>query len=198
MRHPIMGKARGAGPVMAIALAGLTLVAVPSAAQMGQGGHRMQHHGADGTGHDMRVMPGLRGDNATPQESAELQVLFHHFDTLSREVELLPDGIRTVTRASDPMVAEALISHVVGMIGRVEAADDPQIYIQSPTLDIFFLRGDSITSTIETTQDEIVVIQTSTDPEVVAALQTHAAEVTRMADQGMHAVHMMMMERAQN
>ncbi|MEV8467056.1 hypothetical protein AB0T83_09720 [Fluviibacterium sp. DFM31] len=198
MNHPTKGTARGICRVMAVALAGLTLMAVPAAAQMGQGGHMMQHHGADGTGHDMRLMPGLRGDNATLRESAELQVLFHHFDALSREVDNLPDGIRTVTRASDPMVAEALISHVVGMIGRVDAGDDPQIYIQSPTLDIFFLRGDSITSTIETTEDGVVVIQTSANPEVVAALQTHAGEVTRMAEEGMHAVHMMMMERAQN
>lgn len=155
-------------------------------------------HGADGTGHDEVNMPGLRGLNATPQESAELAVMFRNFQTLSREVENLPDGIRTVTRSSDPVVMEALVSHVVGMIARVEAGDDPQIMIQSPTLDIFFLRGDRIETEVEVTDAGIVVIQTSDDPELVTALQVHAGEVSAMADRGMMAVHEMMMQRAAN
>ena len=40
------------------------------------------------------------------------------------------------------------------------------------------------------------MIQTADDPEIVTALQTHAAEVSDMADRGMQAVHEMMMERA--
>jgi hypothetical protein len=79
----------------------------------------MHGHGADGTGHYERTMPGLRGENATPEESAELAVLFRNFRTLSREVTNLPDGIRTVTWSSDPDVMAALVSHVTGMIGRV-------------------------------------------------------------------------------
>lgn len=154
------------------------------------------NHGADGTGHDEVNMPGLRGENASPEESAELALMFRGFQTLSRTVENLPNGIRTVTRSSDPQVNEALISHVVGMIERVEAGDDPKIFIQSPTLDIFFERRDALTSQIEITEEGVVVTQTSDDPELVAALHIHAAEVTAMAQQGMHAVHQMMMERA--
>jgi len=40
-----------------------------------------------------------------------------------------------------------------------------------------------------------VVVQTSDDPEVVVALQTHAAEVSDMVDRGMQAVHEAMMRR---
>ena len=82
------------------------------------------------------------------------------------------------------------------MIGRVENGDDPKIMIQSPTLDIFFMRGETIQSEIDVTEEGIVVVQTSDDPEIVTALQTHAAEVSDMADRGMQAVHEMMMERA--
>lgn len=158
----------------------------------GQGAHG---HGAGGMGHDEANMPGLRGANASPEESAELAVMFRNFQSLSREVEELPDGIRTVTRSSDEAVMNALISHVVGMIGRVEQGDDPQIMIQSPTLDIFFLRGDAIATEIEVTDEGIVVVQTSDDPEVVTALQVHAAEVSDMAARGMEAVHEAMMRR---
>ncbi|WP_240686447.1 hypothetical protein [Aliiroseovarius marinus] len=165
-------------------------------AQMNHGhGHL---HGADGTGHDEMRMPGLRGENATPEESQELAILFRNFRTLERVVENLPDGIRTVTRSTNPEVMEVLVSHVVGMVDRVERQDDPKIIIQSPTLDIFFDRAETISNTIEVTDEGIVVTQTSDDPDVVNALQLHAQEVSAMASQGMHAVHMMMMQRAGN
>ncbi|MAM63021.1 MAG: hypothetical protein CMH11_16170 [Maritimibacter sp.] len=154
----------------------------------------MSHmHGADGTGHDEVTMPGLRGENATPEESAELAMMFRGFQTLSRTVENLPNGIRTVTSSSDPEVMAALVSHVVGMIGRVEAGDDPRIFIQSPTLDIFFDRAEGLVNEIEVTEAGIVVVQTSDDPDLVAALHTHAAEVSDMAERGMQAVHERMM-----
>ena len=170
------------------------LVAIPAFAQMKHGG-RGHMHGSDGTGHDMANMPGLQGENATDEESAELALMFRKFRTMTREVENLPNGIRTVTRSSDPQVMDALVSHTVGMIDRVGQKDDPRIFIQSPTLDIFFARGDRILSEIDVTEEGVIVIQTSDDPEVVAALHTHAAEVTAMVEQGMHAVHMMMMQQ---
>lgn len=182
--------------MLAAALSGLILcVASAGFAQMKHGTHR---HGADGTGHDMANMPGLRGQNATAEESAELAVMFRHFNKITREVTNLPNGIRTVTGSDDQMVLDTIISHVTVMIARVEDGDDPKIMIQSPTLDIFFARGENINSDIEITDAGIVVTQTSDDPELVEALQKHAIEVTAMVDQGMHAVHQMMMQRAGN
>lgn len=183
-----------------IACAGTLLAPMGADAQMhGHGMGAMMHgHGADGTGHDEVNMPGLRGLNASESESSELAVMFRSFQTLSREVTNLPNGIRTVTRSSDEAVMEVLVSHVVGMIGRVEAKDDPRIFIQSPTLDIFFQRGDRVETVIDVTDAGIVVVQTSDDPEMVEALQTHAAEVTAMVDRGMQAVHEMMMARSAN
>ncbi|MDX1780804.1 MAG: hypothetical protein R3256_05740 [Thalassovita sp.] len=183
-------------------LSGLAFVIGQSGAKAqmmshGMGGG-MHHHGADGTGHDEVNMPGLRGLNATVEESAELAVMFRNSPTITREVTNLPNGIRTVTRSSDEAVMEALVSHVVGMIGRVETGDDPRIMIQSPTLDIFFLRGSDFETEINVTDQGIVVVQTADDPALVEALQVHAAEVTDMADRGMQAVHEMMMKRAGN
>lgn len=168
------------------------------AQMMRHGGMHAQMHGGTGMGgmgHDMADMPGLQGLDATPEESAELGVMFAGFQTLSREVTELPNGIRTVTRSSDRAVIDALVSHVAGMIGRVEQGRDPQIFIQSPTLDIFFTRPEAITTEIEMTDAGIVVTQTSDDAEMVRALHTHAGEVSAMAARGMEAVHEMMMRR---
>jgi hypothetical protein len=67
--------------------------------------------------------------------------------------------------------------------------------IKTDTLDVFFARGEGITSDIQVTDEGIVVVQTSTDPEIVAALHVHAAEVSEMAARGMAAVHEMMATR---
>ncbi|WP_233491745.1 hypothetical protein [Nioella nitratireducens] len=189
-----------AGRLVGAALALFMQPALVSA-QMMQGqaaGHGMQHHGADGTGHDEVNMPGLQGLNATPEESADLATMFRNFPTIYREVETLPNGIRTVTWSDDAQVMAALGRHVAGMIARVEAGDDPRIFIQSPTLDIFFARPEGLETDIALTDEGIVVTQTSGDPELVEAMHTHAAEVTDMADRGMQAVHEMMMRQAGN
>jgi hypothetical protein len=158
----------------------------------------MHDHGAGAGAHDEVNMPGLKGLNATAEESAELAVMFRNFETLTRKVTNLPNGIRTVTSSSNPEVMASLVSHVSGMIGRVETGDDPKIMIQSPTLDIFFARGKGITSDIQVTDEGIVVVQTATDPEIITALHVHAAEVSEMAARGMQAVHDMMTRQSGN
>jgi hypothetical protein len=179
-------------------LAGAVLVTATVAASAQGHGGGMHNHGAGGMmGHDEVTMPGLRGLDATPEESAEMMVMFNHFPEIFRSVENLPDGIRTTTGSENPIVLQALASHVSGMIARVEDGRDPQVFIQSPTLDIFFQRRDAIRTEIELTDDAIIVTQKSDDPELVEALHVHAAEVTAMADRGMQAVHEMMAARGQ-
>lgn len=171
----------------------LAVLAVPAFAQMSQSDYEKmhaEHHGPGGhVEHDEATMPGLRGLDATPEESAELQAMFIGFQSLNREVEELDNGIRTYTYSEDEALAAVLISHVTGMINRVEEGRDPKVVIQSPTLDVFFLRGDAISTELEVTDQGIWVTQTSDDPALVAALKTHAAEVSDMAARGMQAVH---------
>lgn len=174
-------------PALSFAFA-LTLAALP---QMSAAQSDPHMHGAGG--HDEVNMPGLRGKDATVQESLEMEMMFKNFQTLSREVENLPNGIRTVTKSTDPEVMDALVSHVVGMSARVDEGRDPQVFIQSPTLDIFFERTGAMETEIEVTEEGIVVVQTSDDPEIVAALHVHASEVSDMAERGMAPVHERMM-----
>jgi len=68
----------------------------------------MGHHGADGTGHDEVNMPGLRGLDATPEESAELATMFRNYPKISSEVTNLPNGIRTITFSEDEEIMAVL------------------------------------------------------------------------------------------
>jgi hypothetical protein len=160
--------------------------------------HSSMHdrHGANGMGHDMKNMPGLQGANASQTESDELAIMFENFDRITREVTNLPNGIRTVTRSSDEDVMAVLVNHIVGMVDRVSRGDDPKIFIQSPTLDVLFASGAEMQSQIDVTEEGVVVVRTSTDPNVVEALHVHAAEISDMADRGMQAVHDAMAQRA--
>lgn len=167
--------------------------ALPASAQMMGSG--MHGHGADGTGHDEVTMPGLRGLDATPEESRDLETMFRNFPVIDRTVELLPNGIRATTTSTDPEVLAVVMRHVSEMVARIEDGRDPQVFIQSPTLDILFERNDAIETDIEVTETGIIVIQTSDDPEVAAALKVHAGEVSDMAARGMQAVHERMMQQ---
>jgi hypothetical protein len=77
---------------------------------------------------------------------------------------------------------------------RVEEGRDPGLPIESPALHSIFRDKDKIKSTYETTEKGIIVVQTSTDPSVVKALQDHAAEVSDLAKRGMVAMHEAMMK----
>lgn len=155
-------------------------------------------HGGDGRGHDMARMPGLQGVDTTPQETAEMAAMFRGFTNMTRWVTPLPDGYTSVTYSADPDLMAAIASHVTGMIARLEEGRDPKVVIQSPTLELLFDRHDRIETVVEMTDAGIVVTQTSEDPEVVAALKTHADEVTDMSFRGMHAVHERMRRDAEN
>lgn len=176
----------------------LLLSAVVLAQGIGQHGHghgQAQMH--QNHQHDMARMPGLQGRDTTAEEVGDMAAMFRNHPSLARQVTLLPNGIRTETSTPDPALRDALLRHVIGMIDRVDTGRDPKVRIQSPTLDIIFARRAQIETQIDLTDTGIVVVQTSTDPEVVAALQTHAAEISDMAARGMHAVHEAMARRMQ-
>jgi hypothetical protein len=155
-----------------------------TAQQHGQGGH---HHG--GGGHDEVNMPGLQGVDTTVAEVDDMKKMFREHKGIRRSVVNLTNGIETITESDDPALRSAVAAHVVGMIGRVQAGRDPKVVIQSPTLDTVFDGRDRIETTITMTATGVRVTQTSADPAVVKALQTHAGEVSEMAERGMAVVH---------
>jgi hypothetical protein len=145
----------------------------------------------------MGMGPGMMGMNhgsATMAEHNDIRALLFNHDRIKRTVANLPDSIRTVTESDDPQVAEVIRKHVVEMGRRVEEGRDPGLPIESPALHSIFRDKDKIKSTYETTAKGIIVVQTSTDLQVVTALQEHAAEVSDLARRGMVAMHEAMMK----
>lgn len=162
------------------------------------GGQHAQHeHGAGMMGgmmgRGMQAM--LHGPGSTEAETIELASMFHNHGQITRTVVNLPNGIDATTETRDPDLQALMVSHVVGMIARVDEGRDPQVPIQSATLEVLFKNRALIETVLEPTDHGIRVIQTSDDAETVAALQTHAAEVSAMVERGMMAVHEAQMTR---
>jgi hypothetical protein len=138
-------------------------------------------------------MMGMRGGSASATEMRELHEMFVDHDKIKRSVTNLPNGIRTLTESDDPEMTRILVSHVAGMIKRVEEGRNPRLPMQSPQLEIIFRNKDKIKTSFEPTAKGIAVTQTSDDAETVTALQKHAADVNDLVRRGMEAAHETMM-----
>ena len=163
-----------------------------------QHGKREMKHGQDGHGmtheHDEVNMPGLEGKDTSATEVNDLKKIFRDHAGITRKVENLPNGIKTITESDDQGLRDAIISHVSMMVTRLQEGRNPEVRIQSQTLDKLFDMYDEIETEIEMTDKGVAIIQTSSNPAVVKLLQTHAAEVSDMAARGMDAVHERMMD----
>jgi len=157
---------------------------------MGMGPNMMHGMGHGGMG---RGMMGMRGGTATAGEMQELHEMLVDHAKIERTVTNLPNGITTLTESDDPEMTRLLVSHVAGMINRVEEGRNPGLPMQSPQLSIIFRNKDKIKTSFEPTPKGISVTQTSDDAETVTALQKHAADVTDLVRRGMEAAHETMM-----
>ena len=158
-------------------------------------GHMQDEAATGAMQHDEVNMPMLNGVDTTESEVSELKALFQNHKDITRSVELLPNGIKTLTETKDEELRAALVGHSAGMITRVEQGKNPQIPIQSLTLKTLFEGRDTIVTEIEITDYGIAIIQTATDPKVVAALQEHALEVSDLTERGMESVYQQMMKQ---
>jgi hypothetical protein len=152
-------------------------------------GSSYQERNSNSHKHDEAKMPGLQGKDTTEQEVVDLKEIFRSHKDINRVVSNLPNGIVTMTEAEDETLREAIISHVSMMVTRLQEGKNPEIIIQSPTLDALFEVYGEIDTELELTDTGVKVIQTSDNSDVVELLQTHAAEVSDMAKRGMQAIH---------
>ena len=160
-------------------------------------GHRFMRgmgHGAGMMGMGHGLADADRSQSATTAEMEIIHALIDNHDRIGRTVTNLPDGIRTVTESIDVRIAGIIKTHVASMVQRVGAGNDPGLPIESPALHAIFRNKDKITTTVETTDKGIIVVQTSSDPATVAVLQQHASEVSDLVRDGMAALQTAMMK----
>lgn len=126
------------------------------------------------------------GGNTFGEDMSIVHAMLFSHDKIKRTVTNLPNGIRTVTESDDPQIAELIKEHVASM--RERLIDGRVFNVASHTLPMIFAKYAKIHTTIDLTSNGVVVTQTSTDPETVAALQGHAGEVSELARGGIAAL----------
>jgi len=132
------------------------------------------------------------GDPAFAADMEIIHELVTNHRAITRTVVHLPNGIRTLTESLSPAVAGQIVAHVASMERRLEEGAVFNLF--SHTIPLIFERYEQIDSEFEYLPTGVAVLQTSEDPEIVVALQAHAAEVTELVDEGMIAMMRGMME----
>ena len=83
-------------------------------------------------------MPGLQGKDTSEREVSDLKEIFRSHKGIERNATNIPNGIITVTEAKDEVLREEIVSHVSMMVTRLQDGQNPEVIIQSPTLDALF------------------------------------------------------------
>ena len=184
-----------AGKLAGLAVLGITLGTVAYFVTAHAQERHLSPFGMHRMGPGMMGMMGMAHDERTQAQLQVIHTMYVNHDRIKRTVENLPNGIRTVTESDDSELADLIKKHVAEMGNRVGAGDDPGLPIESNSLHAIFRYKDRIKTSYETTDKGIAVLQTSDDPQTVAALQKHASEVSDFVQEGMNALHTAMMKR---
>ena len=124
--------------------------------------------------------------NVSQHDRQTYMQMFDHHREIIRIVHELPNGVRTITESKNPQIAELLKEHVPAMYKHV--SDGQEVRCMSDSLPTLFRNASKYHRELTLTPTGVEVIETSNDPEVIAALRRHAAEVTGFVREGMPAM----------
>ncbi len=106
-------------------------------------------------------------------------------DAIHRSVKHIDGGVEAVTESDDPAVAAKIKDHAFAMQRRMK--EGLRVRQWDPLFVALFDRHDAITLVVVETEKGVSIRETSSDPEVVALLQAHAAGVDAMVREGFSA-----------
>lgn len=132
-------------------------------------------------------MPGgpagaMAGDASHAADRALFHYLLDHREKIQRKVTKLPNGVETLTESADPEVSQKLREHVQSMRSRLE--QKRPIHMRDPLFAEIFSVADLVSMSVEPTKNGVRVVETSTDPHVVALIQAHAEVVNKFVEKG--------------
>ena len=173
--------AMGAAGVVPV-LAARQALAEGTSSGSGMMGDGMMGHGVMGGMMDSGT------DSASRSDMGLVMQLFENHHRISRYVDELSNGVRTVTESDDARVAGLLQAHVARMYARIE---NGQVFaMMSRTLPTMFREPKAYTRRLEIIPKGVAIEETSRDPAMVSVLHEHAREVTGFVEGGMMACMM--------
>ncbi len=120
---------------------------------------------------DWMMSSGEMGNGMAHEMPVIHRLLIAH-EEIDRDVQDIPNGIRSVTTSSDSEIAELIRTHVDQMGARMERGD--AIRQMDPLFRELFEHSDAITIQITDLPDGVQVTETSSDPQVQLLIWQHA------------------------
>lgn len=114
------------------------------------------------------------------------QAVFHRLlerhTEIDRSLEIVANGIRSLTRSRNPELVALLHEHVPSMHERLETGF--RLRRWDPLYEAIFDRADAISMEIRLLPDGVEVIEYSDDPDVAALIKAHGATVDAFVARG--------------
>jgi hypothetical protein len=132
------------------------------------------------------MMGGRMMGAATAGDMSTYMELFARHGELRRTVEEIPGGVRTVTESTAPELVAQLQAHVASMYQHLN--DNAEVTCMSDSLPTLFRNADSYRRRLTATARGVVVMETSSDPELTRTIREHVREVTGFVERGMPAM----------
>lgn len=131
----------------------------------------------------------VRDDPSRREQHRHDQSVFHRLlelhTAIERQVETLPNGIRSITRSDDAEVVALLHEHVPSMHERLQQGF--RLRRWDPLYEAIFDKADAIRMQIQLLSDGVEVIEVSDDMDVVALIQAHGEAVSAFVAHGQQA-----------
>lgn len=153
-------------------------IAGTALAQRGPGRGHGQGRGRAGAGQGHGQGQGQAHD----RDHNDFRYLLMNHQKIRRSVQLLPNGVQTLTESDDPQVAAKIREHVYWMKERIEKQQP--IRMRDPLFAELFRNAGQIKMVTENTPKGVRVVETSQNPYVVKLIQEHAKTVSEFVKRG--------------
>lgn len=118
----------------------------------------------------------------TAAEHGNIFNLLSDHKTITRKVEEVEGGVKTITTTTEPALVETLRAHVRQMARRVR--DGRPVRLWDPAFRDVFAHYDEIELTFRDVEGGIEVIETSENPKAADAIRAHATKVNTFVEGG--------------
>jgi hypothetical protein len=112
--------------------------------------------------------------------------MFNRHSEITRTVEEIPGGVRTVTQSNSPDLVALLQAHVSSMYSHLDQA--AEVMCMSGSLPTLFRHANGYRRQLTFTPTGVIAEETADDPALTQAIRAHAQEVTGFVHDGMPAM----------
>ena len=134
--------------------------------------------------------PGMMG-NTSPVDMSRYMEMFNRHREITRSVEQIPGGVRTVTESTSPDLVAQLQAHVSSMYSHLDQR--AEVTCMSQSLPTLFGHAGGYRRKLTLTPTGVIAEETADDPALTQAIRAHAQEVTGFVRKGMRAMMQGMM-----